>query len=129
MYRKQDWATLLRQLGGQLDLLARSPFVWGDAEAEKRLRVMLRASDMAVLDKAMDDLADYLTGKRDFHVALEARRKGLPVPAPSRPLGGTRLGLAQTRHIAAVGPSGDDFVLGTSTATPDSFDRRGRLRL
>ena len=127
--RQEDWATLLRQMGGQLDILARHPFLRGDLEAESRLRAMLRARDLEALDKATDHLADYLTAKRDFQAALEARRKGLPPPPPSRSIAGPTMGRAEARRAAVAGPSGDDFELGAASGTPETFDRRGRLRL
>lgn len=124
-----DWATLLRQIGGQIQTLAQADFLRDDPEAQFLLRAMTLSEDMEELDRATDRLAEYLSAKRDLLARLEAHSKGLPPPPPGRPMGQLSLGAAETRRISSAGPSGEDFALDRrDTPGPDPV-RRARLRL
>lgn len=126
--RPGDWETLFRQMRAVLEQLVDHPFLRGDLHAEMLLGRLAVASDLADLDRRVDDLGEYVAGKLVFTEALIAAREGRAVePAALVP---RRFGAAQSgagRVLAQHGPSGSDFALSDEAALTPA--RRGILRL
>ena len=104
---KDDWATLFRQMRHAVSQIATHPFLKGDAEAEKRLMLMLTAIDLEEMDHAFDHLAEYVDGK----VAAVMIRRGEEPPQPKAKHTGVN-----GRAMGQMGPSGDDFMTDSTDA-------------
>lgn len=104
---KEDWATLFRQMQQAATEIASHPFLKGDAEAEKRLKLMLTCTDLEEMDQAFDYLSEYVDGK----MAAVTIRRGEEPPQPK-----AKRTAVNGRAMGRMGPSGDDFATGEADA-------------
>lgn len=116
--RPEDWQTLFRQMRTLLDQLATHPFLRGDAEAELRLKRMMRAADMDEFDRRVDHLAAYVAGKLAYNAAIRGKEVDPSVLHPGSTPQARATGMA-ARASAQHGPSGDDFLI-QPDAAPDT---------